>query len=183
MTSNSQSEDFDIGKAIFDYLKDLSPDRQERVLRWVSEALGVSVGIVGTQLPQPQATGAQSLPLPAPVVSRTSPTDIKTFIKSKSPKSDRQFAAAIAYFYRFEAPLAERRDTIDANLLQDATRLVGRTRLSSPNDTLNNAKKAGYLDSPSAGDFSITTVGENLVAMTLPGDEDVQPAKKKAKKE
>lgn len=180
MTSNSQSEDFDIGKAIFDYLKDLSPERQERVLRWVSEALGVSAG---THPPQPQVIGAQNLPLPAPVVSRTSPTDIKTFIKSKSPKSDRQFAAAVAYFYRFEAPLAERRDTIDANLLQDATRLVGRARLSSPNDTLNNAKKAGYLDSPSAGDFSITTVGENLVAMTLPGDEDVQPAKKKAKKE
>jgi hypothetical protein len=32
-----------------------------------------------------------------------------------------------------------------------------------------NAKNLGYLDGTSPGEFSINTVGENLVAMTLPG--------------
>jgi hypothetical protein len=41
--------------------------------------------------------------------------------------------------------------------------------MGDPNKTLNNAKGLGYLDSPERGQFTINTVGENLVAMTLPG--------------
>ena len=87
---------------------------------------------------------------------------------TKSPKSDQQFAAAVAYFYRFEAPPDQRRDSIDSDALQEAARLVGRKRLGKPLATLNNAKAAGYLDSGSRGEFSINSVGENLVAMALP---------------
>ena len=181
MTTSAQAEDFDIGKAIFDQLKELPPERQQRVLRWVSEALGAPVTTVATQ--SPQVMSVQNPPLSTQAVSAPgSPTnDIKTFIASKSPKSDRQFAAAVAYFYRFEAPQAERRDSIDGKRLQEATRLVGRNRLKKPLDTLNNAKKAGYLDSPTPGEFVINSVGENLVAMTLPsnGETLAQQAKKK----
>jgi hypothetical protein len=43
--------------------------------------------------------------------------------------------------------------------------------------TLNNAKNLGLIDSGSEkGRFTINTVGENLVAMTLPGQAD-GPAK------
>jgi hypothetical protein len=183
MTTNAQAEDFDIGKAIFDQLKELSFERQQRVLRWVSEALGIPASTTVTQ--PPQDIGIQNPLLPAQVVSApgTPTTDIKTFIASKSPKSDQQFAAAVAYFHRFEAPVAERRNSIDAKLLQEATRLVGRNRFSDPLNTLNNAKKAGYLDSLAPGEFAINSVGENLVAMTLPSGEILtQQAKKKQKK-
>jgi len=46
--------------------------------------------------------------------------------------------------------------------------------------TLNNAHNTGYLDRGSArGFFKLNTVGENLVAMTLPGGEDGGTAKTK----
>lgn len=185
MTTHAQTDDFDIGKAIFDQLKDLPPERRQRVLRWVAEGLGVPLTAVPAQ--PPQIAGVQSppqVPHAVPSVS-ASGTDIKSFIAAKAPKSDQQFAAAVAYFYRFEAPPAERRDSIDGDLLQEAARLAGRKRLSNPRGTLNNAKAAGYLDGISPGEFMINSVGENLVAMTLPGGGDAptrQAKKKKAKK-
>lgn len=185
MTIHAQTDDFDIGKAIFDQLKDLPPERQQRVLRWVAEGLGV---VPQAAVAQPfQIAGVQNPPQ-APHSGQpgtTSNTDIKTFIATKAPKSDQQFAAAVAYYYRFEAPPAERRESIDGDLLQEATRLSGRSRLSSPRNTLNNAKGAGYLDSTAPGVFTINSVGENLVAMTLPGGGEAtarHTKKQKAKK-
>ncbi len=49
--------------------------------------------------------------------------------------------------------------------------LRGRERLKRPDQTLRNAHMLGLLnkgDEP--GTFCVNTVGENLVAMTLPGD-------------
>jgi len=185
MTVHAQTDDFDIGKAIFDQLKDLPPERQQRVLRWVAEGLGVPQAAVAAQ--PIQIAGVNNPPhVPHPGQSGVSSgADIKTFIANKTPKSDQQFAAAVAYYYRFEAPPAERRESIDGDLLQEATRLAGRTRLTSPRNTLNNAKGSGYLDSTSPGVFTINSVGENLVAMTLPGGGDAgtrQVKKPKAKK-
>jgi hypothetical protein len=53
--------------------------------------------------------------------------------------------------------------------------------------TLTNAKNAGYLDSAGSGKFKLSSVGENLVAITLPGDGGPgrgqnNGAKKKSKK-
>jgi hypothetical protein len=36
--------------------------------------------------------------------------------------------------------------------------------------TLTNAKNAGYLDAVGNGKFKLSSVGENLVAITLPND-------------
>jgi hypothetical protein len=172
MTSpTAPPDDFEVGKAIFEKLKDLPPERQQRVLRWVAEGLGVPVASAGSGISEqwirtaPTAQGPQSMPL-----ENLAPKDIKSFMGEKNPRSDVQFAAAVAYYYRFEAPPAQRRDTIDAKLLQEATRLVGRARFANPRFTLNNAKSQGYLDASARGEFSINTVGENLVAMALPGE-------------
>jgi hypothetical protein len=98
-------------------------------------------------------------------------TDIKTFIAAKRPRKDVQFAATVAYYYRFEAPQAERKDEINKDDLQEATRKAGRERFGNPLQTLNNAHTLGLLDRGSdKGTFTINSVGENLVAMTLPGD-------------
>jgi hypothetical protein len=182
--THAQSDDFDIAKGIFDQLKDLPAERQQRVLRWIAEGLGITPTASPPSAPQETSTpaGAQFTPL----AGGTGSKDIKTFIAEKSPKSDQQFAAAVAYFYHFEAPPAERRDSVNAELLQEAARLAGRKRPASPRMTLNNAKAAGYLDSSSRGEFTINSVGENLVAMTLPGGAEApskkkRPAKKRAK--
>jgi hypothetical protein len=94
--------------------------------------------------------------------------DIATFIQTKDPQSDVQFVTAVAFYYRFVAPEAERRDSVNAEFVQNATRTGRWDRLKNPLTTLNNAKAKGYLDSAARGEFKINTVGENLVDRTLP---------------
>jgi len=106
---------------------------------------------------------------PTPAIPQTAtPKDLRTFVYEKAPKSDVQFAATVAFYYHFEAPPDERKETIAASDLKEACRLVNRKRLNNPLTTLNNARQLGLLDSAGRGLFSINSVGENLVAMTLP---------------
>lgn len=165
--------DFDAAKTISDLLKDMEKDRQQRILRWVAESLDLTLHVRTPTQHDLTPSGVQSseggVSLAGIALPPERAIDIKTFVESKSPKSDIQFSAVVAYYYRFEAPTDERRDTISAEVLQDAARLAGRARFSSPLVTLNNAKKQGYLDAAERGAFRINSVGENLVAMTLPG--------------
>lgn len=106
-------------------------------------------------------------------------------------KSDNQFAAAVAYYYKFEAPEASRKDTITAEDLVEACRMVQRKRPSSPAQVLINTLAQGLLDKSERGQYRLNSVGENLVAMVLPGQDGggsgtkrtaKKPAKKKAKR-
>jgi hypothetical protein len=169
----TSDSDFDAAKAVADQLKGLDKERQQRVLRWVAESLNLELAASSGDM-QRQAdmrlrdlTGRhQQAPLQT---QQNRPTDIKSFVDAKQPKSDVQFAAVVAYYYRFEAPVETRKDAIDAQTLQEGSRLAGRRRPPKPLMTLNNAKNLGYLDSAERGQFRINSVGENLVAMTLPG--------------
>lgn len=170
-------DDLEAVRIVTTALIDFSPEEQERIIRWSREKLGLSPApknLEGSQTPQP------SSPAPAerPEGSAPAPSkDLKTFVVGKSPKNDVQFAATVAYYYRFEAPPQQRRNEIDHVMLQDACRLTGRQRFKNPRITLNNAKNLGLLDrGGEAGKFAINTVGENLVAMTLPEQAD-SPAK------
>lgn len=156
---------FEAAKAISEVLKDLDKDRQHQVLRWVAESLDIALH-VKPAVPHPASAGSDEAST-TPRDGVRSP-DIKAFIEMKDPKSDVQFAAAVAYYYRFEAPADQRQDTISSETLQEATRLAGRQRLKGPGDTLHNGKKQGYLDLAGRGAYRINTVGENLVAMTMP---------------
>lgn len=175
MTDAPAADDFDAAKKVFDELKDLSKERQERVLRWVAETLGVK-GVTASTPPASPGQGSGTAAGTAPQMGLSSSTaasrDIRTFVAEKAPTSDNQFAAVVAYYYRFEAPPEQRRNSIGGADLQEAARLAGRKRPSNPRQTLKNAKALGYLDNPARGEFSINTVGENLVAMTLPGGAD-----------
>jgi hypothetical protein len=97
-------------------------------------------------------------------------------------KSDIQFATVAAYYYRFEAPLSDRKETIDADDLKNAARLANWRRFSKPYVPLNNARMQGYLDRAGGGAFRINAVGENLVAMTLPGTAAVGKAPRPTRK-
>ena len=152
-------------------------------MRWVAEKLG---------LPQPFASSVHVVAPPSgtplgvtqpapPASARTK--DIKTFIAEKDPKKDVQAAAVVAYYYRFEAPPAERKDAINKEDLQEAMRLAGRQRFNNPLQTLANAHIVGLLDRGSEkATFTLNSVGENLVAMTLPGTGNTVLRPKKAKK-
>jgi hypothetical protein len=182
MSDQLEIEDFDTAKAVFEKLKDVPAERRKRILTWIAEGFGVELNAAsppGSPLnpapPMPHLPGTPATHTPGNPISQRA--DIKTFVSAKAPKSDQQFATVVAYFYRFESLPAMKKDSINGDILQEAARLAGRKRMSNPRVTLNNAKAAGYLDSNTPGEFTINSVGENLVAMTLPGTNSA-PTKK-----
>ena len=129
---------FDAAKAIVDALSKLDKNSQALAMRFAAETLGLQLT---SQSQQPPTPTSQALPtVPAPSGGEvTSSIDIKQFAAAKAPKTDQQFAAVVAYYYRFEAPAAERKETIDKETLKEAVRLTGGRR--QPKDaafTLNN---------------------------------------------
>jgi hypothetical protein len=169
-----KNDDLDAVRAVVDAIKDFKSDEQQRIFRWAAEKLGLPQPFGSTVHAAPtaakSATSGATETIPAPPASPGSSSDIKSFMAAKRPSKDIQFAAAVAYYYRFEAVPADRKDAIDKDDLQEATRKAGRERFGSPLATLNNAHKLGLLDrGAEKGTFTINSVGENLVAMTLPG--------------
>lgn len=180
-TKNPASGVFDAAKAIVEALSKLDKPTQSLAMKFAAEILGLKAPDVALTATKSEAVEPAELHPPSGG-GPTHSTDIKQFTAAKSPRSDQQFAAVVAYFYRFEAPEGERRDTIGAETLVEAARLAGRRRPAKAIFTLNNAKNAGYLDSAGSGEFRINSVGENLVAMALPGDDNGNSAKPKRKK-
>jgi hypothetical protein len=171
------TDDYEAVRLVVAAIEGFDPTAQERIIRWARE----KVGLAG---PAPVLANVPAAKPPSGEVSGASQSstakDLKTFIGEKKPNSDVQFAASVAYFYRFEAPAQERKTEINSEVLQEACRLANRERLKLPSQTLRNAHHLGLLDKGSStGMFSINSVGENLVAMTLPrkGSEE-SPAKR-----
>jgi hypothetical protein len=175
------TNEFDVAKAVVDQLQGVQKEQQQKILRWVIEHLGLDVRgspladqrMTATSTMSGEATNSQG------TANQQRPVDIKTFVDSKRPKNDVQLATVVAYYHHFEAPSQDRKDSIDAKLLKNSMRLIGRLRTSEwALRTLNNAKTLGYVDSPERGQFQINSVGENLVLMTLPGTAITKDRKK-----
>jgi hypothetical protein len=163
--SGTANDDLEAVRIVVETLKKLTPEEQVRVIRWSQEKLGLS-----STLHTAVATAGTTAAAAAAIAeSKPAGGNIRSFVESKHPSSDVQFAAAVAYYYAFEAPKDQRKSEISAKDLQDATRLADTDRLARPITTLHNAVQRGYLDKGSGrGTFKINTVGENLVAMSLP---------------
>ena len=160
-------DDLEAVRAVAKALEPFNSDDRHRIIRWASEKLGLTE--------QPARTTATALAAATPARAAAAESamggsaNIKLFISEKDPKSENQFAAAVAYYYQFEAPEKEKKETITRDDLLEACRQAGRPRLNNPAQTLVNAHAAGLLDKgKEKGTYSINTVGENLVAMTLP---------------
>jgi hypothetical protein len=146
--------------------------------------------LLNVAAPQTQVASPATQPLTQhpTILPPTGTKDLRTFVAEKQPNSDVQFAATVAFYHRFEAPAGQRKESINADDLKEACRLVNRKRFKLPLTTLNNARNLGLLDSAGRGLFAINSVGENLVAMTLPSGtgnarpKGKKPAKKKAAK-
>ena len=162
-----QSDDLDAVRKVVDALDGFEAKDQERIVRWAREKLGlVQPTVAAPSLATPVPSSANPVAVQA---SGGRAQDIKSFIASKSPQSDVQFATAVAYYYRFEVPEAQQKVAITAEDLQDAARKVDRDRLTKPSQTLVNAYTQGLLDKAGErGAYNLNTVGENLVAMALP---------------
>lgn len=175
---------------VADALEPFNEQDRERIIRWARERLGMSVS-EHRQVPASAAPIKAPAAIDAPVETTTasSLSDIRSFVTQKAPKNDSQFCAVVAYYYLFEAPQDQRKDTISGDDLQEAARKVNRDRFVRPAQTLMNAYTSGYLDKAEYAKYKLNTVGENLVAMVLPGGGEAdaprprkKPAKKKAAK-
>lgn len=169
------NDDFEAAGKIYDILKDFKPEEQQQIIKWTSEKLGIQTGPVSPPVKITENGQAQQN---QPERQRT---DIKTFVESKNPTSDMQLATVVAYFYEFEASDTQHKDSITHTDLQEACRLSGRKRLAKPDQTLRNACNYGFLDKAGASIFKVSTVGENLVAVTLPNNEEPASSQKKRK--
>jgi hypothetical protein len=162
MTTKS---DFAAAEEIKGILNGRDKTEQERILRWVSESLGM-VSSPPVSPPSPLVPGATP---PVNLQPGSRPRDIKSFVNEKKPKSDNQFAAVVAYYYRFEAPQTDRKDELTPDDLLNAGRMARGFGFKNPIMTLTNAMNVGYFDRSGRGSFKLNAVGENLVAMALPG--------------
>jgi hypothetical protein len=161
---------FDAAKSVVEALKDLDPPLQKRALHYAAESLGINASSVPNQLSSDiDARRATQVVSHERVADRPSDAKgLRQFVDEKSPQSARRFAIVVAYYYRFIASEAERRDAISATDLTEAARLARRARPVSPRSTLKNAKNDGYLDSAGPGLYKINSSGENLVDAELP---------------
>lgn len=187
-----QTDDFEAVRIVVQTLEPFDSKDRERIIRWAKEKLGMPIDAQpGIAAPVPFHAPAEAkgtTQVHATIQRARQGKDIKTFVSEKAPSSDRQLAATVAYYYAFEAPENERKDSIDKDDLIEACRKVGsRRRPTVPGQTLRNAAHAGYLDRTERGKYRLNTVGENLVAMVLPeggtaaaGQATKKPAKRKA---
>jgi len=168
-----QEDDLDAVRTIVAALEGFDENEKERILRWVREKSGLGHLQPGA-LPIATSSAARH-PTMTPAASGQA-SDIKSFVEKKNPKSDTQFAATVAYYYRFEAPPSQpRKESITKEDLQEASRQISRKRLRNPAQTLVNAHAQGLLNRGERGAYVINTVGENLVAMALPSDGKPRP--------
>jgi hypothetical protein len=161
-------DDLEAVRSIVQTLEPFDKETRERVVRWVLEKLGMKVNDVNNYETLQKTDSSQQSSAPQKL-SGSHHANIKTFVSQKNPASDTHFAATVAYFYRFVAPEGERKDSISKDDLLEACRKADRNRINYPIQTLGNAFKDGLLDKAGEpGKYKINTVGENLVAMTLP---------------
>jgi hypothetical protein len=156
-----QSDDLEAVRILVQALEPFENTERQRIIRWASEKLGMSVEFRGS--PDRHFQSVPDIPK-----SRKG-TDIRSFIDDKNPKSENQMAAVVADYYRFEAPEEERKESINKDILVDACRRGNRARPKNPGQVLVNTFNNGWLDRVGEkGEYRISSVGENLVAMVLP---------------
>jgi hypothetical protein len=168
---NDGKSPLDAAKKIVEELNGMTPDHQALALRFALETMGLKAfPAQSPPITNSTAPAASPQQTPTHVSGADHSADIRSFTAMKSPKSDRQFTAVVAYFYQFEARPDDRRDSINGEIMKEAARLAGWPQVARWSMTLTNAKNAGYLDAAGGGNFKLSSVGENLVAITLPGD-------------
>ncbi|MBX3229220.1 MAG: hypothetical protein KIT84_18640 [Labilithrix sp.] len=171
--SEDAKSDFMAAEEIKKILHGRQKAEQERIVRWVSESLELAGAAV-----KPKVEHAHpGVHVPATLADTPSrprdgeagPKDFRSFFQEKQPKNDVQFVAVAAYYHRFMAPAADRKEAISSADLQDAARLAPWTVFAKPSKTLGNAVRQGYMNGSGRGTYRLNAVGENLVSMTLPG--------------
>lgn len=155
-------------KTVTNALQPLDDSARTRVLRYVTQHLGIAWG--GLDQDSKPANRNDEVNSGGRVDSETpskkSINDIRTFKEKKQPSSDSQMAAVVAYYLAELAP--ERKSEITTSDINTFFKQAGFPLPRRPEFTLPNAKQAGYLDSLGSGKYKLNPVGHNLVVHNLP---------------
>jgi hypothetical protein len=178
-------DDLEAVRIICGALDPFDEGERERIMRWASEKLGIKNIVPSTSQNAGQASNTGTTPTPT-ATGQSGSKDIKSFLQEKNPTSANQLVAAVAYYYKFEASAAERKDSITKEDLVDACRKAQRERPTYPSQVLVNASAFGLVDKVGTGTYEINAVGENLVAVSMPtaghGNSGTKKASSKGKK-
>ena len=87
----------------------------------------------------------------------------------------------MAYYHQVKASENQRKDSITKEDLVEACRQVDRKRPQVPAQVLVNAYHDGLFDRGGKGHYKLNSVGENLVAMALPGTSEAAKASRRTK--
>lgn len=165
-------DDLEAVRKVIEALTPFNKDDQERIVRWAREKLGLSPSFESISIHAQGSASRQSSSAPSSATGNV--ITLREFVEQKQPKADVHFVAVVAYYYQFEAKESERKTSITATNLQEACRLAKRSRFKDPGVPLLNAFKVGYVDKVERGSYRLNSVGENLVAMALPGGTAVE---------
>ena len=168
------ADDLEAVREIATLLEPFAGPERERILRWVRERVGMPAGpapgVPAPQSPLSELASGASEPLSqVPPAPDGGVLDIKSFIRSKNPRNETQLAATVAYYHQFVARGDDQKDAISAADVLEACRKAEWKRPSRAAQTMVNAYANGVFDKVGQGKYHLNAVGENLVAMVLPG--------------
>lgn len=172
----SKVDDLEAVRVLAETLHPFTSDDRERIIRWTREKLGMTAPVA----PRLEAGGDVARDVGS--AGGQAAVDIKKFVTEKAPRSDVHFAATVAYYHQFKSPESQRKDSITKEDLVEACRQVDRKRPKVPAQVLVNAYRDGLFDRGGKGSYKLNSVGENLVAMALPGTNDTARTPKRARK-
>jgi hypothetical protein len=119
---------------------------------------------------RPAPTAAAQPASPATEPQRPRQVDARAFFTEKSPSTQSE-AIAVAAFYLSElAPGEARVGTINKERARDVFRQARFPLPKRIDQVLVNTMRAGYLNRVSAGEYTLSPVGYNLVEHTLGSD-------------
>ncbi len=94
--------------------------------------------------------------------------DIRAFFREKNPRNQLEAAAAVAFYLKYiESEAVNRREAIDATILEDELRKADYKQPKVHGQVLVDAKNAGYFDAAGTGQYKLNSVGYNLVKFAL----------------
>ena len=168
----------DAVNSITQALDALEPDGRVRVMLYLRGMLD-GMGMLPRPAPMTPAISKDD----QPKTSKAKLVDIRQLRTDKSPRSDVEMAAIVAYYLREEAPDQDRKDSINKTDVEKYFKQAHHPLPKRAGLTLTNAKNAGYLDQDGQGEYRLNAVGYNLVAHGLPAKTDAskRPRRKTVK--
>lgn len=178
---SGKTDDLEAVRLLADALEPFAVEDRERIIRWAREKLGMGTATAAAPAGPSRVDVTAEPARDAATAAGPASVDIKKFVNEKAPRSDVHFAATVAYYHQFKALAQQRKDSITKEDLVEACRQVDRKRPKVPAQVLVNAYQDGLFDRGGKGHYTLNSVGENLVAMALPGNADsTRSAKKKS---